>query len=62
MNKLYTIGAINELSTDFSNLLEVISEEPSITGAVSSQTTWKNINLGKGTYLIILFADQSEQS
>ena len=49
------IGAINELNTDFSNLLEVISEESSISGAVSSQSTWKNINLGKGTYLIILF-------
>lgn len=46
---------ISKLNTDFSNLLEVISEESSITGAVSSQTTWKNIYLDKGTYLITLF-------
>ena len=46
---------VDKLNTDFTNLFEVISEESSITGAVSSQTTWKNINLGKGTYLIILF-------
>lgn len=47
--------SVSKLNTDFSNLLEVISEESSITGAVSSQTTWKNISLDKGTYLITLF-------
>ena len=55
-------GAISELNTNFSNLLEVISEESSITGAVYSQTTWKNINLGKGTYLIILFLQIKQSS
>lgn len=47
--------SVSELNTDFSNMFEVVSEESSITGAVSAQTTWKNIHLDKGTYLITLF-------